>query len=82
MGLFERITQSNLIVFADLSSLSLSIYIYIVYSTREELNSYSTPTAERHQLSSEEKLHFHDVKIVKSADVCAFNAYLTLEPLI
>jgi len=54
----------------------------MVYSTRGELNSYSTPTAERHQLSSEEKLHFHDVKIVKSADVCAFNAYLTLEPLI
>ena len=54
----------------------------MVYSTRGELNSYSTPTAERHQLSSEEKLHFHDVKIVKSDDVCAFNAYLTLEPLI
>jgi len=38
------------------------------------------PTAERHHLSGEEKLRFHNVKVVKSGDVYTFNAYLALEP--
>ena len=31
----------------------------------------SMPTAERHHLSGEEKLQFHNAKVVKSDDVCA-----------